>query len=327
MSKNILITGVSGFIGKHVARELLLKKYDLTAIIRPETKPERISEFNNHVNFVEIDLTDIDGLRSYLKEHSFDTIIHIGAIRGGRKFSKKEYFDANVNASEQLIINAQINNSRFIFCSSVGVFGAIPNELPANNSTLKKNDNYYHYTKIQSEALIQKYVLYDLNAVIVRPAITYGLGDFGFPFSLVKLVDKNLMFLPNNEVIIHLTNIELLVQTFTKLVEFNYKPGTQYIVADKNPVNLHELVNFICKELKGKTYSDKKSISEKFFKRGEKIARYLKNELWISRFELISKSWYYDVSKVYKELLLQPVSTIPNFKIVTNWYKKLKEKR
>ncbi len=327
MSKNILITGISGFIGKHVTRELLSKKYDLTAIIRPETKPERISEFKNQVNFVEIDLTDIDGLRSYLEEHSFEAIIHIGAIRGGRKFSKNEYFDANVNATEQLIINAQNNNSRFIFCSSVGVFGAIPGELPANNSTPKKNDNYYHYTKIQSEALIQRYVLYDLNAVIVRPAITYGLGDFGFPFSLVKLVDKNLMFLPNNEVIIHLTNIELLVQTFTKLIEFNYKPGMQYIVADKNPVNLHKLVNFICEELKGKTYSDKKSISEKFFKRGEKIARYLKNELWISRFELISKSWYYDVSKVYKELSLQPVSTIPNFKIVTNWYKQLKEKK
>ncbi|NQV19598.1 MAG: NAD(P)-dependent oxidoreductase [Armatimonadetes bacterium] len=327
MSKNILITGVSGFIGKHVARELLLKKYDLTVMIRPKTEPKRISEFKNHVNFVEIDLTDIDGLRSYLKEHSFDTILHIGAIRGGRKFSKKKYFDANVNATEQLIINAQTNNSRFIFCSSVGVFGAIPDELPANNSTLKKNDNYYHYTKIQSEALIQKYVLYDLNAVIVRPAITYGSGDFGFPFTLVKLVDKNLMFLPNNETIIHLTNIELLVMAFTKLIEFNYKPGIQYIVADKNPVNLHELVNFICKELKNKTYSDKKSISEKFFKHGEKIARCLKNELWTSRFELISKSWYYDVSKVYKELSLQPVSTIPNFKIVTNWYKQLKEKK
>ena len=327
MNKNILLTGISGFIGKHVARELLSKKYDLTVIIRPETEPHRISEFNNQVNFVEIDLTDIEGLRLYLKEHSFDVIVHIGAIRGGRKFSKKEYFDANVNATEQLIINAQTNNSRFIFCSSVGVFGAIPDELPANNSTLKKNDNYYHYTKIQSEALIQKYVLYDLNAVIVRPAITYGSGDFGFPFTLVKLVDKNLMFLPNNEVIIHLTNIELLVQAFTKLVEFNYKSGRQYIVADRNPVNLHELVNFICKELKNKTYSDKKSISEKYFQRGEKIARYLKNELWISRFELISKSWYYDVSKVYKELSLQPVSTIPNFKIVTNWYKQLKEKK
>ncbi len=327
MSKNILITGISGFIGKHVARELLSKKYALTVIIRPETESHRIAEFKNQVNFVEIDLTDIDGLRSYLKKNSFDTIIHIGAIRGGRKFSKKEYFDVNVNATEQLIINAQTNNTRFIFCSSVGVFGAIPDELPANNSTPKKNDNYYHYTKIQSEALIQKYVLYDLNAVIVRPAITYGLGDFGFPFTLVKLVDKNLMFLPNNEVIIHFTNVELLAQAFTKLVEFNYKPGMQYIVADKNPVSLDELVNFISKELKDKPYSDKKSISKKFFERGERIARYFKNELWISRFELISKSWYYDVSKAYQELSLQPVSTIPNFKIVTNWYKQLKEKK
>jgi len=319
----ILVTGISGFIGKNVVRNLLQKNVQITAVIRPNTNRKRISEFENKVKFIEIDLTDISNLRKFLSENSFDQIIHIGAIRGGRKFIKQQYFDANVNATEQLIINAKKNNSKFIFCSSVGVFGAIPKELPANNFTEKQEDNYYHFTKIYAEKLIQQYVLNGLNAVIVRPAITYGEDDFGFPFTLTKLIDKKMLFLPNREIKVHLTNIELLVQAFSKLSEINFKPGTAYNVADLHPVKLNEIVDFINQELNEKKYPNHKIINAKLFNFGENIARFFKNELWVSRFELISKSWYYDIQNSYADLGLKHIETIPNFKVVTDWYKGL----
>ncbi|HHE37826.1 MAG TPA: NAD(P)-dependent oxidoreductase [Candidatus Cloacimonetes bacterium] len=323
MINSILITGISGFIGKNVARRLIQKNRKITALIRPSTDLDRIEEFEKKINFAAIDLADIPKLRDFLKQNSFDCIVHIGAIRGGRKFPKQTYFEVNVNATEQLLINALKNNCRFIFCSSVGVFGAIPNELPANNQTERRNDNYYHYTKIQAEALLQKYVLQGLNAVIIRPAITYGIGDFGFPFTLTKLIDKSLMFIPDKNVMIHLTSVELLSQAFAKLIESNIIPGTAYNIADKKPVKLRELVNFISNELKGKEFPPKKIINKKFFQYGETISRILKNETWISRFELISKSWFYDTNNSYNELSLKQIETIPNFKVVTNWYKSL----
>jgi nucleoside-diphosphate-sugar epimerase len=322
MSKKILITGISGFIGKHTARLALESKHvEVTGIIRPGTDPARINEFNEKVTFVEIDLTDIPTLRNYLKDNSFDIIIHIGALRGGRKYTNHDFLLANVNSTEQFIINAQQHNSKFIFCSSVGVFGAIPTELPANNHTKKREDNYYHKTKIYAENLIQKYVLYGLNAATIRPAITYGVGDYGFPYTLTKLVDKKLMFLPNRPVHIHLTNINLLAQSFIKLAENDFKTGIQYNIADKEPVKLSELVNFINNELKGSDYS-RNPIPQKYFSLAEKIARAAKSELWISRIELISKSWYYETNRAFKELKLKPIDTIPNFKLVTDWYKK-----
>ena len=326
MPKKILITGISGFIGRHVARQILQSKHELTAIIRPQTNLKRVEEFQEKVNFVEIDLTDISSLRNFLDENSFDAIVHIGALRNGRKFSKNDFFKANVDATEQLIINANRNKSRFIFCSSVGVFGAIPRELPANNNTPRQNDGFYHYTKIRAEALIQKYVLYGLQAVIVRPSITYGIGDYGFPFKLTKLTDKNLLFLPNKKVLIHLTNVELLAQAFHRLLEFEFTAGAAYIVADKNPVDLKELADFISNELKNKPYSNKRIIDEKYFRFAKKIARFFKRESWITRFELISESWFYDTEDAYQDLNLKNISTIPAFKIVTDWYKSLRRK-
>ena len=324
MNKNLLITGITGFIGRHVARELLNKKIGITAIIRPSTDPKRIEEFKENVDFVKIDLNEINDLKSYLKENTFDIILHIGAVRGLKKISNNEYFNVNVNATEQLIINALANNSKFIYCSSVGVFGTIPSELPAKNSTKHQSDNYYHYTKIRSESLIQKYVLRGLNAAIIRPSITYGIGDYGFPYKLIKLVNKNLLILPNEDVLIHLTSINLLIQAFCRLIEIKYHPGVAYNIADKNPVNLKELASFINYELKNKKIKKIKTLNKKFFNLFIKLSEIIKNDNLKMRFQLISQSWYYDVSKSFIKLSLKSVETISEFKIIINWYKSLR---
>ena len=326
MSSKILITGISGFIGRNVLRQLAQSYDSITAIIRPGTKLERIEEFVDKVDFAEIDLTDIPTLKEYLDENIFEIIVHIGAVRGGRKFSNSDYFDANVNATEQLVINARDNDSKFIFCSSVGVFGAIPLEQPANNSTKRQEDNYYHFTKIRAESIIQKYVLYGLKAAIIRPSITYGLDDYGFPFTLTKLIDKKLLFLPDQDVIIHLANINVITQAFMKLVEIDYQSGVCYNVADSHPVELHKLSEYINNELKAKPYSSKKNIDIKYFKNGERLAKYFKSELWIARFQLISRHWYFDIESSYADLGLKETDTIPSFKIVTDWYKDLNSK-
>jgi len=326
MTSKILITGISGFIGRNVLRQLVQSCDSITAIIRPGTKRSRIEEFVDKVDFAEIDLTDIPTLKEYLDENTFEIIVHIGAVRGGRKFSNSDYFDANVNATEQLVINARDNDSKFIFCSSVGVFGAIPLELPANNSTKRQEDNYYHFTKIRAEAIIQKYVLYGLKAAIIRPSITYGINDYGFPFTLTKLIDKKLLFLPDQDVIIHLANINVITQAFMKLIDTKFHSGVCYNVADNHPVELHKLSDYINMELKGKPYSTKKYIDIKYFKNGERLAKYFKSELWVARFQLISRHWYFDVKNSYVDLGLKETETIPSFKIVTDWYKDLNSK-
>jgi nucleoside-diphosphate-sugar epimerase len=146
----ILLTGASGFIGRHLIKRLITDDNELTCIIRPGTEKRRLQSFDEKVKLIKLNLSDIGGLADYLSQTSFDVIIHIGALRGGRKFSKKVFFRANVLSTELLAENALRNHSKFIFCSSVGVFGAIPLELPANNRTIRQSDTYYHKTKIDS---------------------------------------------------------------------------------------------------------------------------------------------------------------------------------
>ena len=317
----ILITGISGFVGKETTRELLKNSnHEVVGLIRPNTDKSRVLEFERNVEFAEIDLCDINSLKRWLAMQSFEIIMHIGALRGGRPDAKDNYYLANVEATAVLATYCLLKKARFIYCSSVGVFGAIPQHLPADESTVRKEDNYYHFTKIRSEAIIDELTRNGLDSVIIRPAITYGIGDYGFPYTLCKLVDKKMMVLPNRKVKIHLTDVKLLAQAFVFFTTSASGKGRKYIVADREPIYLDDLVNHISLKIHDKVYPKSRIISSKLFLLGEKTAKFFKNELFVSRFELISKSWFYDVEATYQDIPLQPINTLENFDEVINWY-------
>jgi hypothetical protein len=94
-------------------------------------------------------------------------------------------------------------------------------------------------------------------------------------------------------------------------------------VADLEPVELKKLADFIHLQLKGKMYPDWKRLPKLVFRLGEKMADLLSNELWKARFELISRSWYYEVNSTGEDLGLVQRSTIPTFEKVIAWYRSL----
>jgi nucleoside-diphosphate-sugar epimerase len=321
----VLITGTTGFIGKAVLAGILPLEHEITAIVRPNTQARRLQGIRDKVSVKELDLANTAALRDYLAESDFETIIHIGALRGGRKASKDEYYRSNVSSTEQMADYCLKHNAKLIFCSSVGVFGAIPNELPANAQTSRNPDNYYHYTKIEAEKIIGRDVLHGLHAAIIRPSITYGSGDHGFPYQLVKMVDKYYFPLINKRIWLHLCHIDALVEAFKWCLQNDFKSGLAWNVADRDPVQLHALVNFISRQLHGKNYPGILCVDRFFFALGEKVSRSLKNELFISRFELISKSWFYDVQEYYNAMEamgIKPHYSIPDIQITIDDYRR-----
>ncbi len=327
MNKKILITGATGFIGRHLVQQLNIRKYDISLLIRPETRKDRLAGFPEKAEILSVDLADIRGLKQALSGKEFQVIIHLGAIRNRPRATEEDYLKANVQATEQLALHAMKNQAKFIFFSSLGVFGTVPSQLPAEETTPRNGDNHYHSSKIRAEALIDRYVLYDLRSVVIRPAITYGVGDFGFPYKLIRMIDKKQMFLPSQAPLIHLANVELLVLAVQKLVENDYRAGSIYNIADRNPVNLLTLADFINQEISDKPFNKRYIIPNIFFRAGYKISKLLGNQAWSSRFQLFSQDWYYDVESAYQELSLKNIETIPGIRSTIEWYKKLKNTR
>lgn len=318
MIRSILITGITGLIGRSVLNAMLGLDDELriTALVRPGTGVQRFAGFVGRVDIVEIDLADLTGLCKFLDASSFDVVVHIGALRGGRSYSKEVFQRANLLATQQITEFCLKQGATLLFCSSVGVFGAIPQELPANNLSPRNPDNFYHFTKIESEKSIQQAVLRGLKAAILRPAITYGPGDNGFPSQMVKMIGRRIFPLINKRVWIHLCHIDLITRAFIWLLTHDWEPGLALNVADREPVQLHSLVHFISRQLTGKNYPARIKVDRSLFHLGETVARKLKNELWISRFELISRSWFYEVLPTFELMDLPPIFTIPAIQIV-----------
>ncbi|MBN2017875.1 MAG: NAD(P)-dependent oxidoreductase [Candidatus Cloacimonetes bacterium] len=324
---NILITGITGFIGGELCKTLLIEKSNkITTLMRLNTAIERFVFFKkNNVNCIEGDIADRDFIHSVFKK-KFDVVYHIAAIRGGRDFSKKEYYRSNVDAAVNIAEECLEHNVKMIFCSSVGVFGAIPKELPPTENTVRQQDNYYHYTKIEAEKKLKELVPQGLNLVIIRPSITYGIGDYGFPFTLIKLIDKGMMLLPSKDIMINMADVSTLIQAFILAGTAKIKSGSAYNIADRHPVSLKGLTHFINHELKNSDYPKWKKLPNFLSKLGLIIfSKLMKNELWTARIELISKSWFYDVTPAMKDLKIIPHDTVPAFSYVIDWYKQIKE--
>ncbi len=293
--KKVLITGVTGFVGKHTARALLKTGlYNVTAIVRPNTAPERLKEFTGKIKIIEIDLCDLDGLQNYLETENFYAILHIGALLRQRKFSEKEYFLANVEATEILAKSALQNKTKFIFCSSVGVYGTIPPKVPAGKNSVLSGDSLYYKSKIEAEKRLKILMQKGLNCNIVRPSIIYGTEDKnGFPNILINLVRKRKLFFPRKAVKFHLTSIELLVEVFLKILDEKFSNCFEDIVVDDEPVILADLADFISQNLGAGRYGKWHKLPNFVFSFARFIFQLFALKEFKKKLDFLCSDWYY----------------------------------
>ena len=72
MSKRVLITGGTGFIGRNVVNQLIEKGYEVHSLVYPPFAPEQKGLFQYEMN-----LMDTKAVDEFLKEHKFENLIHL----------------------------------------------------------------------------------------------------------------------------------------------------------------------------------------------------------------------------------------------------------
>jgi nucleoside-diphosphate-sugar epimerase len=317
MSKeSVLLTGATGFIGSHLTEKLLLENhYQLVAIVRKtENYKNTITLKNKGVTLVEGSFFDKKILENIFQRFPIHYIIHAAALRGVGAGTKEDYYKVNVFGTEMLLKTSLINQvKKFIFCSTVGVYGTIPRELPANMKTKFNGDNYYHNSKIMAEKKVQEFIAKGLNAFIVRPPITYGKGDNGFPSTLVKLVKKRMLLLPGKDNKIHLLDVDNLADLFMKILKTNNLNHRVFIVADEAPIPLRELVNLIYSYYYKRNYPSFLRMPSFIFNLMQLILQMVKNEKWSARMQLMFKNWYYDTSETSSSIGFSTIDTKDGF--------------
>lgn len=321
---NILITGATGFIGSNLVKQLFrINDIKITALTRRKV-------LINNVNVKVVDLCNKNELDKIFRENKFDLVYHIAGLRGISKIEFEEYFKSNTLPTKIISELCLRYNIKFVYISSVGVHGTIPKNLPCDENSEFVPDCNYHLSKILAEKEILHLISMGLNAIIIRPTITYGPEDYGFINKIIRLIDLNFPFFPK-ETIIHILSVYNLINLLISLkdIDFNHiieesRGYPAFIVADKKPIFLGNLVEIIQKNL------NKKSITlgnKKILNITGNFLKMIKLNGISLKIDLISKDWFYSIDKAQMILNYYPKETDDEIIKTIKWYGEKKDKK
>jgi nucleoside-diphosphate-sugar epimerase len=170
----VLVTGAGGFIGSHLAADLLRRGHDVVAL---DLHLDRVAHLEPRERFVLLEEDVGDPAAQKRALDGVDTVFHLAAAHLGVRQSKREYRRVNVGAVRTLVAAArEAGVRRFVHCSSVGVYGRVEHP-PADEETACNPDLEYERTKLAGEQVVLEAARQEgLPAVVLRPVWVYGPG-------------------------------------------------------------------------------------------------------------------------------------------------------
>jgi len=174
-----LVTGASGFLGSHVARELVSRGEDVRVLMRPSSTNRAISDLS--LEYVTGDLRDPPSLDRAVAGVQY--IFHVAADYRLWARRSKDIYDSNVGGTKNLLAAAKRAGSgleRFIYTSTVATIAVDRPQLPNESTDAKLDEMVGHYkrSKWMAEQEVLRAAREGLPVVIAMPTTPVGPGDW-----------------------------------------------------------------------------------------------------------------------------------------------------
>jgi dihydroflavonol-4-reductase len=172
-----LVTGATGFLGSHVARQLLARGERVRVLARP--KNDRRALEGTGAEIVEGDLRDAASLDRAVS--GVARVFHVAADYRLWASDPREIYESNVTGTRNLVEAARrAGVERFIYTSTVATVAVDRPELPTEKTQSSLDEMVGHYKR--SKWLAEKEVLdaakAGFPAVVVMPTTPVGPGDW-----------------------------------------------------------------------------------------------------------------------------------------------------
>lgn len=153
MQKKILLTGATGFIGRHLLESWKDRDYRILAIAT-NTAPI-IHLVNDNVQLKDLDIVDEINMAILFEKYRPDVVIHTAGMSKPNECEtdKESAFETNVLATKNIAECSKKHNSHFIFLSTDMVFN---HRFPSKETDDYTPVNYYGETKALAEKEIIK---------------------------------------------------------------------------------------------------------------------------------------------------------------------------
>jgi len=180
MAKTILVTGGAGYIGSVAVKSLLEQKYSVVVVDNLSKGSKELVD--KRAKFYELDLVDTVSLGKVFAENEIFAVIHFASYKAVEEsmVDAAKYSDNIIGTINLLKQMAKNDVKRIIFSSSAAVYGE-PKEGVVNEKSPTKPINFYGFTKLEDEKIIQWYSkIYNINYICLRYFNVAGDGGLNY---------------------------------------------------------------------------------------------------------------------------------------------------
>ena len=181
------VTGGAGFIGSHLVKKLVERGNEVIVIDNLNTgKKQNIEKISKKIDFFEVDIRDFSAIENILK--NVDGIFHEAALASVQDSFRipDEFFDVNVNGTENIFKIAKKLGIKVVYASSSSVYGN-PISIPIKENDGKNPFNPYAKTKLEDDKLAEKYARNGLKVIGLRYFNVFGPGQSKEYAGVIKL--------------------------------------------------------------------------------------------------------------------------------------------
>ena len=261
MKKKIFISGVAGFIGFSLARELLKKKFivlgidNINGYYSIKLKNDRLKILKGYKNFhfLKCDLNSFEKLRNIFKKNKFDIAFNFAAQAGVRYSlqNPRSYINSNLNGFFNFLECCKEYKIRKIFyASSSSVYGDFK-KYPFREIFSGRPKNIYSLSKKFNEELAQVYSdLYGLKIIGYRFFTVYG--EWGRPdmfylkYLMYNFKDKIINVNNYGNHFRDFTYIGDVTEMLVKMLNVRVKSNHDvFNICSNNPIPLMKMIKFL----------------------------------------------------------------------------------
>jgi 2-alkyl-3-oxoalkanoate reductase len=242
------VTGATGMIGSHLVRRLLDEGWRVRALARATSDTRLLESWG-----VELARGDLDDSAEALAAHmaGVEYVFHCAAMVSDWA-PLDEMVRVNVTGTRHLADAALAGGrlKRFVYLSSMVVFGMHPQRDLDETAPLIHTGDHYNLTKIKAEELIHQCVRQrGLPAVIVRPPYAYGPRDRQFlPRLLSTLQAGKFKFVGSGRHPLTLIAVSNLVEILWLAAVRPDVVGEVFLATDGQSISRVRMLEILCEE-------------------------------------------------------------------------------
>jgi nucleoside-diphosphate-sugar epimerase len=245
---HVLVTGATGFIGRHLVERLITAQNVVKAFVRPGTNAAWLDTLGAEV--VRGDISDADAIERAADK--CEIVFHLAAkTESLGLLSRNEVQPANVQGTEHVVRAAMLAGvDRLVFCSSVAVYGRIPKNQMLDEETETNPDSPYGESKVLGEQVVMSARHCDgLPVVVARISTVWGPGNASWIGLFRSIASGRFRLIGDGTNRHHIADVSDVVEGLLLCGATSGAEGRTYILSGRESVPLKKLVQMIGEEV------------------------------------------------------------------------------